>query len=226
MASEVVFKDNGLKRVTPPVTPIDLFDLLRYYKEDLKSELNCVSLGVIRTFYPETQTADISISYFRFLAKNTEPDEVRSYPILVKCPVVIMNGGGSALTFPIVPGDKCVILFNDRDMDLWVTSGQINVPNTNRMHDLSDGIALVGIYTQPAVLQDYNQLGPQLNNNGTLIALEDKIRLETSVMTLLNALLQLTTAIKSIVTSGGQTLNPASITAVQNAENSLRSVLK
>jgi hypothetical protein len=46
---------------------------------------------------------------------------------------------------PIQSGDTCLVLFCDRDLDNWFESGQITTLNSNRVHDLSDGVALVGI---------------------------------------------------------------------------------
>ncbi|MFW8450019.1 Gp138 family membrane-puncturing spike protein, partial [Klebsiella pneumoniae] len=59
-------------------------------------------------------------------------------PLLVDVPVVFPRGGGCTLTFPVKPGDECLVIFADRCIDFWWQSGGIQEPVDERMHDLSD----------------------------------------------------------------------------------------
>jgi hypothetical protein len=139
-----------MKRIETP----DLRDFLLKRKDEIKSEINCVSIGTINSFDADTQTVDVTINYKRIIRGET-PRTV-SYPILVNCPVIILNGGGAYLTFPIDTGDTCIVLFCDRDMDNWVEYGNTDsAPNTDRAHDLSDGIALVGVFSKKNNLETY-----------------------------------------------------------------------
>lgn len=65
-------------------------------------------------------------------------------PTLHDVPVVFPRGGGCVLTFPIREGDECLLVFSARPIDGWWQSGGVQRPANARMHDLSDGFAIVG----------------------------------------------------------------------------------
>lgn len=80
-------------------------------------------------------------------------------PILPDLPILWQGGGGVTLTFPIQPGDECLVLFSARCIDAWWENGflppngatpnpAMNPPD-NRMHNLSDGFAMVGMRSLP-----------------------------------------------------------------------------
>lgn len=70
-------------------------------------------------------------------------------PVLLDCPVLWMGGGGVTATFPIAAGDECLVIFGSRCIDAWWSSGRVQDPTEIRMHDLSDGFALVGLRSLP-----------------------------------------------------------------------------
>lgn len=73
-------------------------------------------------------------------------------PILPDVPIIFPGGGGFVLTFPIKPGDECLVIIASRCIDSWWQSGGVQVQAELRMHDLSDGFAFVGPYSQPNVV--------------------------------------------------------------------------
>lgn len=163
----------------------DLRELLNRVKFDIKSEMNCVAVGRIVQFYPETQTADISINYKRVLKRRNAvqageyTDFLVDYPLLLRCPVVVMNGGGAVISFPISANDTCVILFNDRDMDLWLEEESIvSAPNSERLHDLSDAIALVGIRSVGSAIESYESTSLKISYKNTTITIKTNGDLE------------------------------------------------
>ena len=133
----------------PTDTGID--QVLAKLKSEVKSEINCMTVGKIKSFDSLNQTAQVEIPLQRvvkagaFDANGLPLDRYIPYPVLVKCPVVFMNGGGAYISFPIQPGDDCIVLFCDRDIDTWWEGGKNMPPNSDRVHDMSDGVVLVGI---------------------------------------------------------------------------------
>lgn len=125
--------------IVPPIPP-DLRTLLDNLKADIFYNLNCHQVGVIESFDSTKQTASIRLSTLRVVGNEEIP-----YPLLTDCPVVFPSGGGAYMTFPVTKGDSCLVLFSDRDIDNWFTTGNVVAPNSSRAHSLSDGIALVGI---------------------------------------------------------------------------------
>lgn len=125
--------------ITSPVPP-DLRALLDNLKAEIFYTLNCHQVGVIESYNPTKQTASIRLSMLRVIGT----EEV-AYPLLTDCPVMFPAAGGAYMTFPVVKGDPCLVLFNDRDIDNWFTTGNVVAPNSIRAHSLSDGIAILGI---------------------------------------------------------------------------------
>lgn len=127
----------------------DLRDVLNDLKRETFLDLVCHHVGQIQSFNPVLQTAQVSINYTR---TSFEPDDSgvvqavqTSYPLLIDVPVVCLGGGQGALTFPIAKGDDCLVLFNDRDIDVWFSGSANSACATGRAHSISDGFALVGI---------------------------------------------------------------------------------
>ncbi len=142
--------------------------------------MNCVGLGTIQSFDAATQTATVTMNYKRLLKdaamapNNIDTiDVIAEYPQLIKCPVMITNGGGAALTFPIATGDPCIVLFNDRDIDNWVLTGNTaSPPNSARLHNLSDAIALVGIKSNAKLISGYDGTNVKLVFGGGYVSID------------------------------------------------------
>lgn len=105
--------------------------------------------GIIGSFDPEAQTCTVqpAINGERRMQDGTiQPIQM---PLLLDCPVQWQGGGGVTLTFPIKPGDECLIVFASRCIDFWWQQGGVQGQAELRMHDLSDGFVLVGVRSQP-----------------------------------------------------------------------------
>lgn len=118
-----------------------LSDVLFQLKRDLSLSINCCLVGTIQSYSALKNTAKVSINFQREM--NT--GEVLNYPVLEDCPVFILSGGDSFVSCPIVAGDECLVLFNDRNLDNWWVTGLTSVPADTRAHSIADGIVLVGI---------------------------------------------------------------------------------
>lgn len=67
-------------------------------------------------------------------------------PVLDNVPVIFPRAGGGSLTFPVVEGDTCLLVFIERSTDLWLTVGGQVSPDDNRKFDLSDAVAILGLF--------------------------------------------------------------------------------
>ena len=79
-----------------------------------------------------------------------------SYPLLIDCPIIVIGGGTAHATFPITKGDECLLLFNDRDIDNWYSTGQVGPLASSRLHGFADAFALVGVKSTPNLLTGYD----------------------------------------------------------------------
>lgn len=86
-------------------------------------------------------------------------------PLLVDVPVCFPRGGGCTLTFPIAQGDEALIVFSSRCIDAWWQSGGVQVQSELRMHDLSDGFAIPGPFSQATKISGFSTSTTQLRSN-------------------------------------------------------------
>ena len=94
-------------------------------KKEILSSLHCALPGTVETFDADTQTAVIRPA-------------VKGMPLLRGVPVFM------PWRFDVFPGDLCLVIFADRDIDAWLESGEPEDPASGRMHSLSDGFAFIG----------------------------------------------------------------------------------
>ena len=113
--------------------------------------------GEIVDYDPETVTATIEPSVKRKMANG----EILTMPLLNMVPILFPRTADFGLTFPLKKGDGVLVIFSERALDTWWNKGKGFVPATIRKFDLSDGIAIPGLFTK---------------NNG--IAADDKLRLK------------------------------------------------
>lgn len=127
--------------------------------------------GIISSFDPDTQTASVQPAIQRIF---TEKGAV-NLPLCVDVPVAFPGGGDFFLTFPVKDGDECILMFSERAIDNWHVSGGTQTPAEYRLHDLSDGIAIVGLNSQPHKLAELQMTGAELRtrSRSTYIRLED-----------------------------------------------------
>ena len=141
-----------------PIVPPELRDVLQAFRREIFSSLKCSIPGIIQSFDSDKQTATIQVAMQAAVGA-----EVKDYPLLVDCPVVVLGGGPAFISFPINKGDSCLVLFADRALDNWYSTGNVVPPAQQRQHSLADGIALVGIRNLANALSNYDATGIGLN---------------------------------------------------------------
>ena len=103
-------------------------------KEEIFQSLHCALPGTVLSFDAEKQTAEIQPA-------------VRMggllFPVLADVPVFM------PVPFEVNPGDACLVIFADVDIDAWFASGEACKPPSARKHSLSDGFAFIGFKTRP-----------------------------------------------------------------------------
>ena len=101
-------------------------------KQELFSSLHCALPGTVVSFDAVKQTAEIqpAMKLGSML-----------FPVLPDVPVFM------PVPFEVQPGDACLVVFADFDIDAWLESGDPREPKSARKHALSDGFAFVGFKT-------------------------------------------------------------------------------
>lgn len=199
-----------------------LRDLLDLVKKELLLTLNAHAIATITSFNSEEQTVTAQIAYKQAYEQRDDRTGKYStvlvdYPLLVDCPVIVLGGGGGALTFPIAAGDECLILFNDRDIDNWFKGAANGNLASSRLHSSADGIAIVGIRSIPNVLEDYDTERAALQYAGGKVAVGEKLVLKNEAVDFRTQLDALLTALNTFSTSAGAASTVAQVAAAATA---------
>jgi hypothetical protein len=110
------------------------------------------------------QTVSVQPSIQGSVADPSGNVRLVNLPVLVDVPLVWPKAGGFALTFPVAAGDEVLVVFSSRCIDSWWQSGGIGAPAEARMHDLSDGFAILAPTSQPKKLSNVSSTNVQLRN--------------------------------------------------------------
>lgn len=230
----------------------DLRSLLLQHRQEIFYNLNCHQVGQIVSFDAATQTASVQIMMKRTVFNQEQlidqklqlTPQVIDYPVLVQCPVMFLTGGTSFLTFPVSAGDSCLVLFNDRDIDAWYSTGSNVQPNSQRGHNLSDGFAIVGVRNLANKVSSYSTTDVELrygtakvavkqngnldllSANGGKVQVEEKVGISNSATDLKTVFDNLISALTSWVDTHGDTPNPATIAALNAVKTLADSLLK
>lgn len=138
-------------------------EVLGRLRDTIGSDIRIAEPGIIESFDATKQTVTVSLALKErtVLDGNVTWEEI---PTLVDVPIVFPRAGDYVLTFPIAAGDECLVIFGDKCMDAWWQSGGKQNPMELRRHDLSDGYAILGCWSQPRVISNYSENTVQLRN--------------------------------------------------------------
>lgn len=143
-------------------SPITMTDAIR---QSILYNLNNVHValpGSIVTYDYTVQKASIQPLLNKVWADGTSTP----MPVLENVPVIFPRAGGASLTFPVVQGDTCLLLFIERSMDLWLSTGGQVSPDDPRKFDLSDAVAIMGLIP-------FSESSEAINNDDVLLTYQN-----------------------------------------------------
>jgi len=103
--------------------------------------------GVVQSYDAQTQTAEVTVAMNRSLANGQTLNAIKLPNVRVMFP----SSTKYTMRFPLEAGDGVLLVFHERDVDAWRTSGEIGTPATNRRFSLSDVVAIPGYDADPNV---------------------------------------------------------------------------
>jgi hypothetical protein len=114
--------------------------------------------GVIKEYDPDTQTCKVR-PVIDTPVKDPDTGEVvlEEQPTIPNCPVAweSSNSASASITFPLSPGDECLIIWCEKAVDAWMSKGgDGNEPVELRQHDDSDAIVFPVLRSLPNALDD------------------------------------------------------------------------
>lgn len=110
---------------------------------ELHTTIPCEVVKVINNSY-----VDVQISLMR---QYTSGDQVK-IPVVQNVPISHPRGADYWIKLPIAVGDLGMLQFSERSLDAWMVSGGTVNPADSRMHHLTDGIFIPGLYPMDNVV--------------------------------------------------------------------------
>jgi hypothetical protein len=109
--------------------------------EDRIGGIHTALPGTVESFDPATGLAVILPAG----KIKTNAGKMIAYPKLSAVPVVFPQAGGATVTFPIKPGDGCLLIIAEQALDYWRTGAE---SSTELKFDLTNAIAIPGLLTK------------------------------------------------------------------------------
>lgn len=145
----------------------NLLEIMSLVKNNVMSNINCHNIGKIIEFDATTQTCTVELQQIKqFNDKFYTPVPITEVPL------IIAGAGGGHITMPNPVGTICLLLFLDRNIDNFLATGEQYVPETSRMHDFTDCVALTTFKTLVNPLENYDERAISIFNE----EIEDAIK--------------------------------------------------
>ena len=93
--------------------------------------------------YQSFQTVDV-----KPMVGCIDTDGVEIVPqVIYNIPVIMMGGNGALISIPLAADDTVLLIFTMRDISRWKKGdGSYTVPDSSRLHDINDAIAIPGLF--------------------------------------------------------------------------------
>lgn len=142
-------------------------ELIELAFETKLAELFKVAVGRVESYDANTQTASVQP-----VVKDMIPDGEGGYvaqklPVIPNVPVMFQRAGGFFLSFPVQKGDAVLLIFCDRPIGAWRSTGDISEPGDHtRLHSIGNAVAIPGIFPNDSALSDAHAQNMVLGKDG------------------------------------------------------------
>lgn len=125
----------------------DLAEVIRAGSANAMFDLHTALPGKVDKYDVEEQKVDVKPLLKRTVVDSTGQEMTEELPVITDVPVVFPRAGAFFISFPIQVGDHVLLVFIERSIDRFAKGdGEDTDPVDLRMHDLSDAVALPGLY--------------------------------------------------------------------------------
>lgn len=135
---------------------------LRMAMENQQAQIWTALPGIVTGVDLDAQTLSVQPAVQGQVSDADGSSKNVNLPLLVDVPIVWPRAGGFAITFPIKPGDEVLAVFASRCIDSWWQSGGVGAQAEARMHDLSDGFAILAPTSQSKKLSNVQTDGVEM----------------------------------------------------------------
>ncbi len=111
-----------------------------------------------------------------FFKRKYRDDSLVDSPVIYNVPVAFPRAGEAYISLPIKKGHSVLLVFADRSLEKWLTSGQKTDPEDIRSHHIADAIAYPGLYPFSDPIKINNDDDIIIKNGGDNDRLEIRIK--------------------------------------------------
>lgn len=153
-----------------------LLDAMETVVDGKLAALHVCLPGKVERYDPSSQKADVK----PMLKKRLLDGTVEELPIIPNVPVVWPRTADFAMAAPISRGDQVLLLFAERSLDEWLSEGGTPAPADRRKFDLSDAVAIPGLYSfkQPSPVDHGENAVIQFKGSAVTMKKNGDIRME------------------------------------------------
>jgi hypothetical protein len=151
-----------------------LAELIRAAIDARLADTHTALVGEVQAFDAAAQTVDVQPVVSSVLVDRDGNRLVESLPLLTSVPVAFPRAGGYFISLPITKGDTVLLVCADTAIAKWRETGRVSTPTKTeppaeeRSHDLSDAIAIPGVYPTTSALADVSTDSMMLGKDGGL----------------------------------------------------------
>lgn len=117
-------------------------DVLREVLQSFALNMRVCMPAQVVSYNKDKQSVDVQPVFLRKYRDQT----TAKMPKIHSVPVVFQRANQAIIAMPLKVGDYVTLFFTDRSIDKFMTSGGVHDPESTRNHDLSDAIAVPGLW--------------------------------------------------------------------------------
>lgn len=149
-------------------TPVTFTDAITNAIQYSLNGIHTAFPGKIISYDPVKRSASIQPQ----VDKKYTNGVTQALPILNNVPVMLPGNSSFTFSFPISPGDFCLVVCCERSIDNWLESGNQGPPSDPRKLDLSDGVAIMGLMPFSEDSNAQNNSGFEITFAGSTISID------------------------------------------------------
>lgn len=199
-----------------------LTDVLKQAIDYALSHIHVSLPGIIIKFDEATKLAEVQPS----LQRKFINDVVIDMPNIINVPVVFQQSKDFSDTYPLNKGDGVLLIFSERALERWLDNGHGSEPGARRKFDLSDAIAIPGLFAKNTA-RNYDPTNAVRKFKNCIFKMQPdgKFAIGNDDAELLDLINSLIDAIKGATYGGNGLDNPAPFNLIQADLNKIRGAL-
>lgn len=168
--------------------------------------------GHIVKYDPKLQKAEVMPD----IQKKYYNGKVTDMPIITNVPIVFPRSSEAFIKFPLKKNDGVLLIFSERALERWLSVGGIVEPGSNRKFDISDCIAIPGLYSfANPIDDDSDNFIIKYKEGAFVINPDNKMAFGNNEEELIDLITELIGDIKTL-TYGGHPIDPGSIVTLDD----------